>query len=92
VLAAMDEIGESALVLAAAVHDGARVPAAVVGPCRDQVRDSFGAISAALPGDAARPGGAGQEARPDQAITAIATETATVLETLDRLERRAVSA
>ena len=87
VLAALDEISEYALVLVEAVHDGARAPREVVGACRGAVRDSLRALAALLP-DAARPAsspGDGAD-RHDQALTVVATETAQVLATLQRLE------
>jgi hypothetical protein len=87
VLAALDEISEYALVLVEAVHDGARAPREVVGACRGAVRDSLRALSALLP-DAAWPAsspGDGAD-RHDQALTVVATETAQVLATLQRLE------
>jgi uncharacterized membrane protein YccC len=87
VLAALDEISEYALVLVEAVHDGARAPREVVGACRGAVRDSLRALAALLP-DAAWPAsspGDGAD-RHVQALTVVATETAQVLATLQRLE------
>jgi hypothetical protein len=87
VLAALDEISEYALVLVEAVHDGARGPREVVGTCRGVVRDSFRALSALLPGAAWPASSPDDEAvRPDQALTAVATETAQVLAALHRVE------
>jgi uncharacterized membrane protein YccC len=87
VLAALDEISEYALVLVEAVHDGARGPREVVGACRGAVRDSLRALSALLPGAAWPASSPGDGAdRHDQALTVVATETAQVLATLQRLE------
>jgi uncharacterized membrane protein YccC len=88
VLAALDEISEYALVLVAAVHDGARAPREAVGAARGAVRDSFRTLCALLPG-AARPASplAGVPGGPDQALTVVAAETARVLAALQQLER-----
>ena len=50
VLAAMDQVSECALVLAAAVHDGARAPREVLAAYRAAVAAAFAATAAGLPG------------------------------------------
>jgi uncharacterized membrane protein YccC len=52
VLAAMDQVSDCALVLAAAVHDGARAPREVLAPYRAAVAASFAATAAWLHGGA----------------------------------------
>jgi uncharacterized membrane protein YccC len=89
VLAAMDEISEYALGLAAAVHDGARAHHDVAHRYRHEVRNSFRTISSCLQGGAPPTPPPGDQAPPadgnDQALAAIATETASLLASLEQL-------
>ena len=91
VLAAMEEISEYGLALAAAVHDGARAPRKLVGPYRDEVRSSLRTISFSVREalwSRPEPGNHGPTAHGhDQALTTVVTETADVLAVLAQLER-----
>ncbi len=91
-LATMDEISESALVLAAAVHDGIRAPRDALAPCRRALAASFGDLARLFRADAGAtmmpPRDAGlTAATTDPASTAVATETAIVLTKLKWLEQ-----
>ena len=91
-LTAMDEISEYALMLAAAVHDGARAPCAALAPYRIALDNSFHEICSCLHSDAwlgpalpcdQTPAAAGH----DQALATVAAETASVLAALEQLEQ-----
>ena len=91
-LAAMDEISECALVLAAAVHDGTRAPRETLTPYRNALSESFDSIAASLRDDAwATPPLPREEIlallRDDPALATVATEALTVLAVLERLDR-----
>ncbi|MGO9976596.1 MAG: FUSC family protein [Solirubrobacteraceae bacterium] len=91
-LAAMDEISECALVLAAAVHDGTRAPRETLTPYRNALSDSFENIAASLRDDAwATPPLPREETfallKDDPAVATVATEALTVLAVLERLDR-----
>jgi hypothetical protein len=92
VLAAMDQVSECALVLAAGVHDGARAPRQALAPYRvtlgARFRDIVSAVHASAWSSPAQPrdvmldpGGH------DPAVAAVAAETAKVLAELERLEQ-----
>ena len=92
VLTAMDEISEYALMLAAAVHDGARAPGTALAPYRITLDNSFHEICSclqsgawlapALPCDET-PAASGH----DRALATVAAETASVLAALEQLEQ-----
>ena len=91
-LTAMDEISEYALMLAAAVHDGARAPRTALAPYRTAVDNSFheicsclhsGAWLAPAPPCDHTPAAGGH----DQALATVAAETASVLAALEQLEQ-----
>ena len=91
-LAAMDEISECALVLAAAVHDGTRAPRETLTPYRNALNRSFDNIAASLRDDAwSTPPLPREETlellRDDPALATVATEALTVLAVLERLDR-----
>jgi len=89
-LTAMDEISEYALMLAAAVHDGARAPCAALAPYRIALDNSFHEICSSLQSGAwlalpcdQTPAAGGH----DQALATVAAETASVLAALEQLEQ-----
>ena len=92
VLTAMDEVSGSALVLAAAVHDGARAPREALAPYLAALSGSFDAIAASI-----RDGGWASPALPrnetlalnghDPALATVAAEAMSLLGALERLER-----
>jgi uncharacterized membrane protein YccC len=91
-LTAMDEISECALVLAAAVHDGARAPRETLTPYRNALNGSFDNIAASLRDDTwASPPLPREETlallKDDPALATVATEALTVLAVLERLDR-----
>jgi uncharacterized membrane protein YccC len=91
-LAAMDEISECALVLAAAVHDGTRAPRETLTPYRNALSRSFDNIAASLRDDAwSTPPLPREETlallKDDPALATVATEALTVLAVLERLDR-----
>ena len=91
-LATMDEISESALVLAAAVHDGARAPRDALVPYRRALAASFGDLARSFPLDARPSRMPPRDARlaavtHDPALAAVATERAIVLTKLKWLEQ-----
>ncbi len=91
-LAAMDEISECALVLAAAVHDGTRAPRETLTPYRNALSRSFDNIAASLRDDVwSKPPVPREETRAllrdDPALATVATEACTVLAVLAVLER-----
>ena len=92
-LAAMDEISECALVLAAAVHDGARAPQEALAPYRITLDARFHEMGSALrTGAWSTPALARTEpldpGEHDPALATVATETARVLAELQRLEQK----
>ena len=91
-LATMDEISESALVLAEAVHDGARAPRDALVPYRRALAASFGDLARAFPVDARPSLMPRRDARlaavtHDPPLAAVAAETAIVLTKLEWLEQ-----
>ena len=92
-LTTMDEISESALVLAAAVHDGARAPQEALAPYRRALASSFADLAGMFRADATPTRTPPRDAGPtavtiDPALAAAATETAIVLAKLKWLEQR----
>jgi uncharacterized membrane protein YccC len=92
ILAAMDEISDCALVLAAAVHDGTRAPRDTLTPYRNALSRSFDNVAASLRDDAwATPPVPGEQTpallKDHQALATVATEALTVLAVLERLDR-----
>jgi uncharacterized membrane protein YccC len=92
VLAAMDEISECALVLAAAVHDGVRAPREALAPYRSALRRSFDEIAASQQSRArSTPSQPRKETLAlggqNPALGMIAAETASVLAALGQLEQ-----
>ena len=86
-LAAMDRISECALVLAAAVHDGARAPREALAPYRAALDASFAETVSWLHGGARPappplPGQVPGTAERDPALAAVAAETGRVLAAL----------
>ena len=92
VLTAMDDMSESALVLAAAVHDGARAPREALAPYLTALSGSFDEIAASI-----RDGTWASPALPrndtlalvgrDPTLPTVAAEATSVLGSLERLER-----
>ncbi len=90
-LAAMDEISECALVLAAAVHDGTRAPRETLAPYRNALGRSFDGIAASLRDDAWATPPLPRQEKPalltdDPALATVATEALTVLAVLERVD------
>ena len=91
-LTTMDEISESALVLAAAVHDGARGPRDSLAPYRRALDAGFGDLARMFRANAGTSRTPPCDAVPtvvtsDPALAAVATETAIVLTKLKWLEQ-----
>ena len=91
-LTTMDEISESALVLAAAVHDGARAPQEALAPYRRALTASFADLACSFRADARPTPIPPRDAVPtvvatDPALAAVATETAIVLTKLKWVEQ-----
>jgi len=92
VLTAMDDVSESALVLAAAVHDGARAPREELGPYVTALSGSFDEIAASIrDGTWTRPALPRNETLAlnghDPTLATVAAEAMSVLGSLERLER-----
>ncbi len=92
VLTAMDDVSESALVLAAAVHNGARAPREALGPYLTALSGSFDEIAASIhDGSWASPALPRNETLAlnghDPTLATIAAEAMSVLAALERLER-----
>jgi len=92
VLTAMDDVSESALVLAAAVHDGARAPREALAPYLTALRGSFDEIAASIrDGTWASPSLPHNETlalnEHDPALATTAAEAMSVIAALERLER-----
>jgi uncharacterized membrane protein YccC len=92
VLTAMDDVSESALVLAAAVHDGARAPREALAPYLTALSGSFNEIAASIrDGIWASPSLPHNETlalnEHDPALATTAAEAMSVLAALERLER-----
>ncbi len=87
-LAAMDQVSECALVLVAAVHDGARVQQEALAPYRIALDDGFAATVSWLSGDARLtpapvPDQVSGAARHDPVLAAVAAGTDRMLATLE---------
>jgi len=87
-LAAMDQISECALALAAAVHDGARAPHEALAPYRAALDGSFAETASWLHGGARPTPAPPRDQAPaaaghDPAIAAVAAETDSVLAALE---------
>ena len=92
VLAAIDQISECALVLAATVHDGARAPRQALIPYLFTLHARFQEIASAMqtdaPGPETRPlTGAPDHDAIDPIIATVAAESTIVLTTLDRIDQ-----
>ena len=92
VLTAMDDISQSALVLAAAVHDGARAPREALAPYLIALSGSFDEIAASIRDDTrASPALPRNETlalnRRDPTLATVAAQAMSVLGSLERLER-----
>ena len=91
-LTAMDQISEYALMLAAAVYDGARAPCAALAPYRIALDNSFDEICSCLRSGAWLAPALPRDQTPaagghDQALATVAAETASVLAALEQLEQ-----
>jgi uncharacterized membrane protein YccC len=87
-LAAMDQVSECALVLAAAVHDGTRAPDQAIAPYRAALDSGFAETAAWLHGGARPTPTASRDRTPaaaghDPVLAAVAAETDRVLAALD---------
>ena len=92
VLAAIDQISECALVLAATVHDGARAPRQALIPYSSKLHARFREIASAMqtdaPGPETRPlTGAPDHDAIDPIIATVAAESTVVLTVLDRIDQ-----
>ena len=88
----MDDISQSALVLAAAVHDGARAPREALAPYLIALSGSFDEIAASIRDDTrASPALPRSETlalnRRDPTLATVAAQAMSVLGSLERLER-----
>jgi uncharacterized membrane protein YccC len=90
-LEAMDQINVSALVLAVAVHDGARAAGERLGRYRDELDSTFDVLARSLRDGARMPDGPPREEMlaldgTDPTIAALAGEARSILAALERIE------
>ena len=87
----MDEISESALVLAAEAHAGAHSPPATVARCRTALNARFSELASWLRGGplpaSPPPDRLAVDTHGDQALATLAGETMSVLAALERLRQ-----